>query len=86
MRVNKNVFNFFLSLNNKLDILFGPIDLRDYLDGSLKRTCVITICSNKLLDTTSNLYFLNLKAPRVIPIILVFNYFSINAFFILKHN
>lgn len=53
------------NLNNKYDVLFGPIDIRDYLDLTFKRTCVITICSNKLLDARTNLYFLSLKALRV---------------------
>lgn len=46
-------------------MLFGPIDVRDYLELNATKTFIITICTNNLLETRSNLYFLNLKPTNV---------------------
>ena len=51
-----------LSLNEENVLLFGPVDVREFLDLSCSKTYVITLCSSKLLETRSNLFFLNLKS------------------------
>jgi hypothetical protein len=55
---------FFISSlkTSALDTVFGPIDLRDYLDTGGTHTCTLTICSDKILHTRTNLYFISLKA------------------------
>ena len=45
----------------KQDALFGPVDVREFLDLTCTKTYKITICSSKLFESRSNLFFLNLK-------------------------
>ena len=49
--------------SNKHELLFGPADVRDYLDLSWTRTYYVTICSSKLVETRVNLFYLNIRAP-----------------------
>ena len=54
------MFSLFSS-SDKYELLFGPIDVREFLDASLAKTYIITISSDKILETRSNLLFLNFK-------------------------
>lgn len=56
----ENTIDFFNS-HDKQELLFGPVDISEFLDLSNPKTYVITISSDKLLETRSNLFFLNLK-------------------------
>lgn len=51
----------FFNLNDKYELLFGPVDISEFLDLSCSKTYAITISSDKLLETRSNLFFLSLK-------------------------
>ena len=56
-------FNLAKNTTTRTDeILFGPIDVREFLDVSSAKTYTITICSPKLYETRRNLFLLNFKA------------------------
>ena len=59
-----NAIDFFNS-NDKQELLFGPVDISEFLDLSCPKTYVITISSDKLLETRSNLFFLKLSASSL---------------------
>ncbi len=48
----------------KYELLFGPVDINEFLDLSCSKTYNVTICSDKLLESRSNLFFLSLR-PRL---------------------
>ncbi|CAF0910527.1 unnamed protein product [Brachionus calyciflorus] len=49
------------NLNNKQELIYGPIDIREYVDTSNTKSFLITLCSPKLYETRSNLFYLNLR-------------------------
>lgn len=51
----------FFSPTDKYELLYGPVDISEFLDLSCSKTYAITISSDKLLETRSNLFFLSLK-------------------------
>lgn len=42
-------------------MIFGPVDVRDFLDQTNFKTYTMTICSPKLYETRSNLIYMNLR-------------------------
>ena len=63
------LFCFLLNIkagnNNKQELLlFGPVDVREFLDASHSKTYTITVCSSKLYETRRNLFFLNFKLKQ----------------------
>lgn len=49
------------SLSEKNELIYGPVDMRDYLDQSNFKTYTMTLCSPKLYETRSNLIYMNLR-------------------------
>ena len=56
----------FFNVSDKHELLYGPVDISEFLDLSCSKTYAITISSDKLLETRSNLFFLSLKQRCII--------------------
>ena len=57
-------------MSEKNELIYGPVDVRDFLDQSNLKTYTITICSPKLYEARSNLIYMNLKyksKPASVP-------------------
>lgn len=55
-------------MSEKNELIYGPIDVRDYLDASNFKTYTMTICSPKLYETRSNLIYLNLRYASAVSV------------------
>lgn len=49
------------NLDNRRELIYGPVNIRDYLDLTNSKTYTITICSSQLYETRSNLFYLSLR-------------------------
>jgi len=51
----------FFNTTDKYELLYGPVDISEFLDLTCSKTYSITIASDKLLETRSNLFFISIK-------------------------